>query len=260
MYNGDILSIPSQESARRLKSRLASRPAPFYRFAFSNGYTTAGADDATQAAHDSRARLILPWLDKIVGSRWPEVRCLDMACNQGWFSVQLALRGASSVLGVDVREEHIAGARTIQEAAGIQDLAFRNMNVFDLTVADLGQFQVTLCLGLLYHLDDPVGALRIARSLTSELCVIETQVARGADELECLWGSGEPKSGPAVAVVPADRHHVEPGLGVVLVPTLDALIAMLHGVGFRQIALLSATPDEYPQLVDRDRVVLLALP
>jgi hypothetical protein len=260
MHNGEILSIPSQESVRRLKSRLASRPAPFYRFEFSNGYTTAGADDTTQAAHDSRARLILPWLDKIVGTRWPDVRCLDMACNEGWFSVQLAVRGASAVLGVDVRDEHIAVANAIQEAAGLRNLTFRNINLFDLSVADLGKFDVTLCLGLLYHLDNPVDALRIARSLTGEVCVIETQVARGGGDLDCRWGSGEPRSGPAVAVVPSDEYHAEPGLGVVLVPTLDALTAILYAVGFRHIGVLGAAPGEFSQLVDHDRVVVLALP
>jgi tRNA (mo5U34)-methyltransferase len=259
MYHGEILSIPSHESERSLKSRLASRPYPFYRFAFSNGYTAPGADDTTQLAHDSRARLVLPWLDKVVGTRWPDVRCLDMACNEGWFSVQLALRGASSVLGVDVREEHIAVSQTVQEAAGLSNLAFQKKNVFDLNAEELGQFEVTLCLGLLYHLADPVGALRVAKALTSEVCIIETQVARGGDDLYSRWGSGEDRSGPGVAVVPSDAHHVAPGLAVVLVPTLDALIAMLYSVGFRQVALLSAAPGEFSQLVDRDRVVIVAL-
>jgi hypothetical protein len=59
--------------------------------------------------------------------------------------------------------------------------------------------------------------------------------------------------------VPSDAHHVAPGLAVVLVPTLDALIAMLYSVGFRQVALLGAAPGEFSQLVDRDRVVVVAL-
>ena len=31
-------------------------------------------------------------------------------------------------------------------------------------------------LGLLYHVENPVGALRLARALTRRACVIETQV------------------------------------------------------------------------------------
>jgi SAM-dependent methyltransferase len=259
MPDGEVLPIPCKEPARQLKSRLATHPSQFYQFAFTNGVTTAGADDVTQSVHDTRARLILPWLDRLVGTQWNKMRCLDVACNEGWFSIQLALRGASSVLGVDLRNEHIEVATTINGAAGLPDLSFQQGDLFNLRPDDVGTFDVTLFLGVLYHLDNPVDALRLVRSLTNGICVIETQVARAAANLESLWGSGPARSGPGIAVVPSDDHHVGAGHDVALVPSLAALSDILYGVGFRHVSLVVASRDEFVQFVDADRVVVFAL-
>ena len=42
--------------------------------------------------------------------------------------------------------------------------------------ADIGPHDVTLMLGLLYHLENPVRVLRLARAITRKVMVIETQV------------------------------------------------------------------------------------
>ena len=41
----------------------------------------------------------------------------------------------------------------------------------------LGTFDIVLLFGLLYHLEDPVAALRLARRLTRRVCLLETQLA-----------------------------------------------------------------------------------
>lgn len=45
----------------------------------------------------------------------------------------------------------------------------------DMNLADLGEFDVVLFLGVLYHLEDPVRALRRVGEVTRELAVIETE-------------------------------------------------------------------------------------
>jgi len=103
-----------------------------------------------------------------------------------------------------------------------------------------------------------VGALRIARALTRGVCVVETQVARAAPPLECLWGSGAPRSGPGVAVVRSDDLHVQGGHDVSLVPTLDALLDILTAVGFGGVTVAEPPPDAFAQFTDGDRVVVFA--
>jgi hypothetical protein len=254
----EVLPIPTTESPDRLRQMLGSHGAWFYRYSFSNGVETEPPDPVTEAVHDTRARLIFPVLDRMVGDRWPETECVDLACHEGWFSMQLAARGASKVIGLDIRGEHVKKAKAIADVAGLPGVSFEEQDVFSIVPTELGSFDVTLCLGLLYHVDNPVGALRMARALTRGVCVVETQVARPAPALECLWGSGAARSGPGIALVHADDIHVQQGHDVALVPTLDALLDMLDAVGFRDVTVAQPPPDAFPQFTDGDRVVVFA--
>ena len=96
------------------------------------------------------------------------------------------------------------------------------------------------------------------RALTGRVCAIETQVARPARQLTCLWGAGKRRVGPGVALVRAEPGHVEGGRRLVLVPTLVALKQMLAGVGFARIDVCPPPPNAHAQLARGDRVVILA--
>ena len=83
-------------------------------------------------------------------------------------------------------------------------------------------------------------------------------MARGGERLDCLWGSGPPRSGPAIAVLPSDEHHVESGRDVVLVPSKDALMDIVYAVGFEHVSVVGAPRDSFDQFADGDRLILLA--
>ena len=120
-------------------------------------------------------------------------------------------------------------------------------------------FDLTFFVGLLYHLDNPVRALEAVRSLTRELCVIETQVARSASDLECLWGSDlDLKRGPGIALVRSDPNHVEGQRRLSLVPTLKALYELLYAAGFERVYLSVPGLGMYTQYTNYDRVVVIA--
>lgn len=68
----------------------------------------------------------------------------------------------------------------------------------DTDPAALGAFDVVLYLGVLYHMEDPLGALRRLRAVTGELAVIECETVHpaGQDEVALCnfapgWG-GDP--------------------------------------------------------------------
>jgi tRNA (mo5U34)-methyltransferase len=258
VFHGEVLPLPTDEAPSALEKRLTSHGGWFYRYSFVNGVSSDPPDPVTQAIHDQRARLVFPELDRIIGDRWGTTRCVDVACHEGWFSMQLAARSAARVVGFDIRAEHIKKANVIREISGLGNVTFDEADLFALDPTQIGSFDVTLFLGLLYHLDNPVGALRAARSLTTQVCVLETQVARPTPRLECLWGSGEARSGPGIAVVPSDDVHVQGGREVALVPTLEALLDLLTAVGFRDAKVLGVSGDGHPQFVDGDRVVVFA--
>jgi|SRR5439155_6331296 len=148
-------------------------------------------------------------------------------------------------------------AEVIARLADLPNLSFARRNLFDLR-SHADRYELTLFLGVLYHLDSPLEALRIARTLTTRLCVVETQVARPAPALEALSGSDlRVQRGPGIAVLPASPYHAEGGRAVALVPTLEALEVLLNAVGFDRVQLIVAPPTAYEQFTARERVVML---
>ena len=91
------------------------------------------------------------------------VRALDVGCNAGFYSFQLAGRGAS-VLGLDLDEHYLRQARW---AAGQLDpqgrVEFRQGQVYDV-VDEQEPFDLVLFLGVLYHLRYPLLALDLLAS------------------------------------------------------------------------------------------------
>ena len=259
---GVVRQLPSSHARAHVDETLARYGAEwFYEFTFANGAGTAAPSDVVNAIHHTRAELIFPLLDDIFGGEWERLRCLDLACHQGWFTTQLAARNAGSVLGMDIRARHIEMATVVADMTGLGNVQFRERSIFDVTPQTDGTYDLTLLLGLLYHLDDPLRALKIARQVTRRLCVIETQVARATPTpLACTWGSAEepPRQGPGIAVLDADPTHAEPGLSIALVPTLEALYRMLYAAGFDQAFLAVPTPGMFEQYPIWDRVVVFA--
>ena len=258
MTSSAVLKIPSSQSKEDVERQLRQYGSWFYQFTFDNGAATSPPSAEVLQIHQSRADIILPFLDRYFHARWPQVRCLDVACHQGWFALQLALRGAKSVEGIDLRTDHIAQATQVRDLGALHNLRYQQADIFaweQQTVYDL-----TMALGLLYHLENPLGALRRMYAMTSELCVIETQVAQSASELHCLWGTGQPRQGPGIAVVRADATHAAAQTQVTLVPTLEALYDMLYAVGFSHLYLgvAPAAAHEQFRYPQPDRVVIFA--
>jgi tRNA (mo5U34)-methyltransferase len=253
-----LLTIPTEADRAETETALARHPDWFYEFTFSNGAATSVPEPVVREIHDTRARLVFPALERTFGGRWADVDCLDMACHQGWFAIQTALRGAR-VRGVDIRTEHVERARMVAALAGLDKVEFVQANLFDLDPSRIGTYDLTLFLGILYHLENPVGALKVARGLTRELCVIETQVAREAPDLTYAWGSDPNlRTGRAMAVGRVDEHHAAEGEAVVLLPTLAALHDLLRAAGFADVEVADPHPGASAQFAARDRVVIFA--
>jgi hypothetical protein len=98
---------------------------------------------------------------------------------------------------------------------------------------------LTLFLGLFYHLADPILVMRRAMSLTSDTIVVDTEVA---DEPEPLLRIRRRD--------PAEPTTSGSGLstGLRIVPTSAAVVDLLHDGGFQDVRVLEATgemPDDY---------------
>jgi ubiquinone/menaquinone biosynthesis C-methylase UbiE len=255
----EIKKIPTHSTRPETESILNKYPDWFYPFSFTNGAQTTVGNEQVLQIHRSRSSMIFPYLDDLFGGKWDSVSCCDIACNQGWFSTQIALRGAKKVIGIDARKDHIKMAEKIRELSGISSLSFEEGDLFNITPEKNGTFTLTLFLGILYHLDNPMGALRILRSLTEKVCILETQVATGNTRLECTWGTETyHRNGPGIAILSSDEMHVHGGNVLTFVPSVEALHAMLFAVGFSRIYQCIPSQNLNEQYRTNDRVILFA--
>jgi tRNA (mo5U34)-methyltransferase len=122
------------------------------------------------------------WL-QIAGHVPPDLsgwRVLDVGCNAGFYSFELARRGAS-VLAIDIDPHYLAQARWAAGQYQLQDrIEFRQMGAYD--VAALGEaFDLVWFMGVFYHLRYPLLALDILARRTRRLMVFQTLTMPGKE-------------------------------------------------------------------------------
>ena len=237
----------------------------FYRFEFGGGLETTPAIPASVVdIFDTRLRMVNSAIDAHFGDRLPGIECLDIGCHEGFYSLAMAKRGVGKVCGVDAREENLNRARFVARAMGLDGISYSQGRVETLA-AELGRsYDLTLFLGVLYHVEDPMRCLRQVAAVTGELCVLETQVV---DEVEGFaeWGSREwtrPYQG-ILAVIDEtgefDAGNRETGVSpMATCPSPKALLFMLKQAGFRRAEILVPPADAYEQHARGKRVVCAA--
>jgi len=105
----------------------------------------------------------LPWDKK-------NLSVMDYGCNCGWLSFMLAEHGFLRVAGYDVYQKYIDQAHFLKNAKNVQGVTFDT----DLDrVLTAGPYDLTLCLGVLNHTEDPVGVLRRISENTTKCLIID---------------------------------------------------------------------------------------
>lgn len=238
----------------------------FYRFRLPSGAVTRSYDDgALDAVHDTRLRMMDSALAAHFGAT-PPASAIDLACHQAWFSTQLALRGVAQVTGIEARSEHVADARAITAAMGLKEtVRIAQSDVHAVRTEDYGQHPLVLCFGLIYHLEDPIGALRVAHALTAPggLCLVETQVVPGMRGY-VDWGNYRfvrPLKGSFGIIDETDETHGPEAStrGICLAPDSEGLLWILHKIGFAEASLIPPPADGYEQHLYGKRVMVRAV-
>jgi len=110
-------------------------------------------------------------------------RALDVGCNAGFYSFELAKRGAT-VLAIDADEHYLRQARWAADELGLEDrVLFERLQVYELG-RRAESFDLVLFLGVLYHLRHPLLALDILAAKAERLFVLQTLTMPGDDEVE----------------------------------------------------------------------------
>lgn len=122
------------------------------------------------------------WVDirKAIPEDLSGCSALDIGCNAGFYSFELAKRGAQ-VLGIDLDPHYLKQANWAAKEMGLTNkVTFRQMQVYDLAKLDQ-DFDVIIFMGVFYHLRYPMLALDIITQKLKKLLVFQTLTMPGEE-------------------------------------------------------------------------------
>ena len=160
---------------------------------------------------------------------------LDVGCNAGFYSIEMKRRGAARVLGLDAQRDLIRQAEFVREVLGL-DIEYGRKSVYDLDPSTMGQFDVTLALGLIYHCKHLVLALEKLFLITRRLLVLETAIyppEKAPESFEYEEGGERPTLHPLAYV--ENRPEAKEAVYNWFLPSTASLVALLKNVGFDEI-------------------------
>jgi SAM-dependent methyltransferase len=136
------------------------------------------------SGEEAKLRRVRQLVADLVPAPASQLRVLDLGALEGLYGIELALSGAEVVL-VEGREAAAERIRFVADELGLERVEVLTQDVQELTLAEHGEFDVVLCVGLLYHLDAAgvLSLLERMRSVCRSLLVLDTHVAVEDDEL-----------------------------------------------------------------------------
>jgi SAM-dependent methyltransferase len=116
-----------------------------------DGFYTISEDAVVESR---KIRRILQIVSDLSGKPLGELRILDLACLEGQYAIEFARHGAHAV-GIEGREASIVKAQFVKDALSLDNVAFYQDDIRNLSLEKYGEFDVVLCLGVFYHLNAP---------------------------------------------------------------------------------------------------------
>ena len=256
----EFLSQMTKEDRLKLAN---TPPGWMYEFDLGDGILTPLLTEELRQIHQTRERMIFPVLEEFFQEGFVEKSCLDVACNEGYFSFLLYKKGAK-VKGIDVRPLNIERAKSIREVYGYDSsrLMFDEENFLS-NQDPPNHYDLTLFFGLLYHIENPIGAIRILHRITRRLCVVETQLTRQESPVFSGWGeTGKLLELPASMGLYQETDMTDNNLAAYqslsLIPNAAAVRQLLFSAGFSNVFQVIPPPGLNQQYIQYDRGIFLA--
>ena len=195
-----VITLPAGREFRDLVPEIARSPGWMYSWDLGELGTTPVLGPELPEIHQTRLELIEAPVRRAFEQAGPRPTAIDLGSAEGWFAHRLLEWGAHRVVALDLRAENIERARLVRDHLGVpaERLELVQADLLDPAVEELGSFDVVLALSLVYHLEDPVGALRVARRMTRRVCLLDLQLTRQEEPVSFGVGStGIVRSTPA---------------------------------------------------------------
>lgn len=234
-----------------------------YEFDLGNGVKTLTYSESIKQVHAVRHSMIFSFLDG-VGFDYSHASVLDLGCNEGYFTFEAIKRGVKSGLGIDARSENIDKANFIKANSQSSNCEFKLADIYQYPYGEQ-TFDIVFLLGILYHVENPIGLIRLASSLSSKFLFVETQLCKTQGSIPFGWGSpNQYLEGVDYCVLhqePDSKQNPLASLGgFSFVPNISAVVSMLQAAGFRSVVQLhpNASVQEL-QYTKVDRAILVGI-
>lgn len=150
---------------------------------------------------------------------------LDIGCYDGFYSFEAHRRGASRVVATDFfiwQDPRCRSCFDVARSIIAPQMDVRNLDILELTPANVGEFDLVLFSGVLYHLRHPLYVLEHIAPLVRQTLVVETHL----DAVE--------SNRPAMTFYPGTELNNDPTnwWG----PNRGCVEAMLRDVGFPDVS------------------------
>lgn len=216
----------SSDRRQVLRQRIAAFPRWHYEFDL-DGIRTPVAVPGHEVRHAERRRYFFDPLVRLCGGSLRGRSVLDLGCNAGFWSLAAVEHGCDRVCGIDGRAMHVEQAELVFEVKGVPASRYRFVHgdVLDFDLSSLGSFDVVLCLGLLYHVNQPVQLLARAADVNSDILLIDTTI-HPTEEAGFALRHDEPDD-------PRNALRAQ----LVLFPSASAVIAIVRSLGYHGLVL-----------------------
>jgi SAM-dependent methyltransferase len=171
---------------------------------------------------EARQTALRPVLQSI-REKWKLQSAADVGCGVGYFSGFLGEFGFD-VVGFEGRTENVAEAKR-----RYPKIEFHLANVEEPSILQRGSFDLVLCVGLLYHLENPVRALRNLAAMANQFLLIESYAT--------------PQKETAFYLREEPLLEDQSLTSLALYPSESSLIKICYKIGFSSVFRVVPLPD-----------------
>jgi SAM-dependent methyltransferase len=155
--------------------------------------------------------------------KWKLQSAADVGCGVGYFSGFLEELGFN-VVGFEGRPENVAEAKRRHPK-----IEFHLANIEEPSILQRGSFDLVLCVGLLYHLESPLRALRNLAAMANQLLLIESYAT--------------PQKEAAFYLREEPLLEDQSLTSLALYPSESSLVKICYRVGFSSVFRVVPLPD-----------------
>jgi tRNA (mo5U34)-methyltransferase len=184
---------------------------------------------------------------------------MDVACVNGGFSLEAAKAGAKEVWGFDVAPHYIEQARFLRDATGVRNARFDVVDLNNLSAETHGVFDVTLCFGIMYHLENPVASMRKIAAMTRKVMLVDTNVMASALRHPFFFMNFKDAYNPNAETArdAGMMWRTEPV--VQMKPNKEAVEQLLRFLGFKTVTFIKPGPNAHRRYADGITAAFLAV-